>query len=174
MANLPKTPPPLTEGELQDLTSHLTKDRASRIESAVALKIAGATYPQIARALDYAHPALARQAVEKALSTSVSDEDRKAQRAIASARIEALLRSVWRRANDPSDADHLGYMRGALALIDRYAKLWGLDAPIEVVSYTPSQMEYQAALDSIVGRFMDTLPQEADIIGEVMRDDEPA
>jgi len=174
MSGLPKTPPPLTEAELLDLQNGLSKDRASRIESAVALKVAGANYAQIARALDYAHPALARQAVEKALSTSVSDEDRKAQRLVASARIEALLRSVWKRANDPQDEEHLGYMRGALALIDRYAKLWGLDAPIEVVSYTPSQAEYQAALESIVHQFTANLPEEADIIGEVLRDDESA
>jgi len=173
MATPPKVPPPLSEEELQDLRTSLTKDRASRAESAVALKIAGANYTQIAKALDYAHPALARQAVEQALSTSVHEEDRKAQRLLSSARIEALLRSVWPRANDSRDPDHLGYMRGALALIDRHAKLWGLDAPIEIVSYTPTQVEYQAALDSIVQQFVRDLPQEADIIGEVL-DDESA
>lgn len=166
---MPIAPPmPMDEGEEpQDLQLHGSADRA---EAAVALRLAGATYPEIARTIGYTSAFHAQQAVEKVLAASVGEDGRDRARHIEGKRLERLLRSVWSKATNPDSPDHLAYLRASLALIDRHIRLFGLDAPQQMVVYSPAQGEIEAWVAGMAKAVVAELPQEADIVGEIVYD----
>jgi hypothetical protein len=151
-------------GEDEELVPHVPRQPKARAEAAVALKIAGATYTDIAKTLDYSSASIARQAVERSLAATAGTEDRAKMRLLESKRLERLLRSVWKRATDPADAEHLSYVRAALALIDRHSRLHGLDAPQQMVVYSPAQSEIEAWVAGMSRQVVAGMPLEADII----------
>lgn len=126
-----------------------------RARAALALKISGAPYSAIAEHLGFANARIARVVVERYLSEMVTDADLKPQRALASERLERLLRAVWPRAisettewTDPDgkrhvtpNAEQLQYVRTALMIIDRSARLHGIDAPQKLEVTRPSDEE---------------------------------
>lgn len=121
-------------------------DRRDRAEDAVALAVAGAGYTEIARICQYPNEWSARAAVEKALGASApKGEKRELERAKHRRRLDALLKAVWTKAINPRDADHLNYHRAAIAVLDRQARLYGLDAPTQV-TITPSQEKIEETL----------------------------
>jgi len=162
-------PAEVTESELENLNGDLeTEDRASRQESAVALRIAGATYAEIARTLGYSSVTRAREGVERALATSVGDDDRERMRFIEGRRLERLLRGLWAKATDEQSDEQLAAARTALAVIDRHAKLYGLDAPTVHAIYSPTQTEMEQWLARIAEQVREGQPEEYDIIaGEI-------
>jgi methylase of polypeptide subunit release factors len=166
---MPKMPL-LSEEQLPDANKHLdVTDRVQRQDAAVAMKIAGAAYSEIAKAMDYRSADDARLAVERALASSVNDTDRERLRFLEARRLERLLRSLWRKATDEADPEQLPAIRTALALIDRHARLYGLDAPTEMVVYTPSRLEIERFVASVSETMNRELPTEADIVeGEVV------
>jgi hypothetical protein len=141
-----------------------TYDRPSRSEAAVALKVSGATYNQIAKTLDYANAGQARQAVERALAATVTVEERDKARYIAGRRIESLLLGVWGKATDPKCDEHLSAARTALAFVDRHIRLYGLDAPAEMVVYTPAGEEMASWVAAMVATMHSDLPDEVDVV----------
>jgi len=162
-------PEPVTEAQLETLNGDLeTKDRATRQEAAVALRIAGATYADIARTLNYSSVTHARQAVERALASSVGEDDRDQMRFIEGRRLERLLRSLWHKATDEENDEQLAAARTALAVIDRHAKLYGLDAPTVHAVYSPTATEMEQWLSGIAAQVREGQPDEYDIIaGEI-------
>lgn len=147
-------------------------DSATRMEAAIAMRVYGAPYSEIARVCGYANVAAARQAVERGLAATVGNEDKAQRRLLESRRIERMIRSVMGRATNEKDEQHLGYVRTALALVDRHARLWGLDAPQEMILYNPSAGEIEAWLDTKRQLLQKDLPEEADIIeGHVIESD---
>lgn len=165
-----KKPEPISEKIVEDVNKDLdVTDRAGRIEACIALKMAGATYTQIAEVLEYASAAEARKAFERGVAASVGDDDRAVQRALATRRLERILRSLWPKATDDEDPEHIGYARTALAYIDRIIRLQGADAPSEMVLYTPSNHEIDEWLKKMHNQAHSDLPEEYDIItGEVI------
>jgi hypothetical protein len=162
-------PDPVTEKELDTLNGDLDeKDRPSRQEAAVALRIAGATYSEIARTLAYSSPTHARQGVERALANSVGEDDREQMRFIEGRRLERLLRGLWKKATDEEGEEQLAAARTALAVIDRHAKLYGLDAPTVHAIYSPTQTEMEQWLAGVAEQVRADQPDEYDIIqGEI-------
>jgi transposase-like protein len=129
------------------------KDAALRRtgQAATALRLAGASYAEVAEALGLVDAVEARNIVERDLATRSGDEPaRNALRAEEEARILRLLRSVWRKATNENDPEHLVAARVALAMVDRHAKLMGLDMPTEVVVYTPTTSEIDAWVAEVV------------------------
>lgn len=125
--------------DLLDLPENVT-----RLQAAVALKLAGTSYSDIARVLEYSDARYARRAVEQALALTADSPDELAQlRIIQTKRYERLLASTWNKAVDPDDKEHLAYNARATALVDRISKLHGVDAP-QKVNFTPSD-EYLAS-----------------------------
>lgn len=164
----PTTPETALERPNPDLDE---KDRASRVESAIALRVAGANYSEIATFLGYATPDAARSAVERGLASTVNDEDRSQMRQIANRRVERLLAAIDGKATDPKNPEQLSAVRTALALIDRHAKMNGYDAPTEVSIYSPSEKQIQEFLATQARRIVGALPQEVDIVdAEVIED----
>lgn len=117
--------------------------------AAVALRIAGASYAEVAEALGLSGPGMARTMVESDLANRVTDTQRSTLRAEESARLERLLRSVWQKATDPGHAEHLPAAKVALGIIDRHVRLNGLDAPAEIVVHTPTTSEIDAWVASM-------------------------
>jgi hypothetical protein len=148
--------------------------------AAMALRIAGAGFEEIATALGFESADTARKAIELDLAARAADADPKAreeQRALAAARLERLLRAVWQKATSPMDPEQLPASRVALALIDRHIRLYGLDAPVEHVIYTPAASEIEQWVARMLGEQQALYEQEPDVVvieGEVVRDGEAA
>lgn len=155
-------------------------DRVSRQEAAVALRMEGAPYSEIATTLGYSSASQARQAVERSLAALAnSPEDRDHLRFLEARRLERILRGIWRKATSETLTDedgherpneeHLAAARTALAVIDRHSRLYGLDAPQEMVIYNPTQIELQKWVEQVAANVRSAGPQEVDIIsGEVI------
>lgn len=165
-----KKPEPIPESVVEKINSDFDiADRAGRQEACIALKMAGATYTQIAEVLQYASGDEARKAFERALASTVGEDDRAQARALARRRLERILRSLWPKATDEEDDAHLAYARTALAYIDRIIRLDGADAPSEMVVYTPQNAEIDAWLKKMHNKAHSDMPEEFDIIeGEVV------
>lgn len=149
-------------------------DPPSRAAAAAAMAVRGASYPEIARVLDYPGVEAAKHAVWSAIGDIETDpDDVKRQRALMGAGLDRMLSSCMGRATNPKDPDHLAYVRVVLAIYDRKARLHGLDAPTSVVLHTPTQREiddYVAQVRRL--QLVAAGDVEADIIeGEVVHDD---
>ena len=97
-----------------------------RRRRALELRIQGLSFFEIAQKVGYASPSGAYRAVKTALDSAVvdaADEFRK----IHVARLEALLEGIWNAAR----GGKLGAVDRVLKVLDREAKLLGLDLPAQ-------------------------------------------
>jgi len=109
----------------------------------LALRLAGAGYDEVADALGLTSAQVARDHAEKALEARAWDDvqGRDRMRAENGARLERLLRGVWAKATNPDHPEHLAAVKVAREVIDRHCRLYGLDAPSEVIVHTPTATE---------------------------------
>jgi len=109
----------------------------------LALRLAGAGYDEVADALGLTSAQVARDHAEKALEARAWDDvqGRDRMRAENGARLERLLRGVWAKATNPDHPEHLAAVKVAKEVIDRHCRLYGLDAPSEVIVHTPTATE---------------------------------
>lgn len=108
---------------------------------ALDLRLAGATFDDIAERLGFADRSAAYKAVKRGL-TSTLQEPADELRDVESARLERLLLAIWPAALD-GDAKAIAQARG---LIDQRCKLLGLNAPARVemdatVQVDPGELE---------------------------------
>lgn len=110
------------------------EDRSeTKAEAAVALLVYGASYTEIKNRLNYSSAYRARMACERALAASAdSEEDRDKMRILIGKRLNRLLASHMAKAVDITDPQQLAYSARVLAIIDRQAKLYGVDAPTQI------------------------------------------
>lgn len=148
--------------DLNEVDKSVTKAQA-----AVTLRLAGTGYTQIAKTLGYSSATRARSAVERALAASSDKaEDHSHMRELTDRRLNRLLQSVMGKAVDPKDPEHLSYNARALAIIDRQAKLHGVDAPTKV-QVTPTDQDIMRYIEAVhpLARAHAEL-EEADILSE--------
>lgn len=118
--------------------------RQRKADAAVEMRLGGATWSQIAEALGFPTPRAALVATERALQRRLDNpEDREAMRNLTGQRLQRLLRSTWSKAINPDNPDHLVAVSKALAVIDRHARLYGLDAPQEFVVNSPTTQQIE-------------------------------
>lgn len=122
---------------------------AARIKEqrALDLRLAGATFQQIAEALGYANRSSARRAFERALEAEIriGAEARETLRAEQAARLERLLRSAW-----PAAVRGDAKARGdVIRLLERQARLLGLDAPVNLRVTDGLDGEIEALLEEM-------------------------
>jgi len=135
--------------------------------AAVALRLAGASYGDVAEALSIASAELARTMVESELGNRGLDRtDRDKLRAEESARLLRLLRGVWAKATSPDHPEHLPAAKVALAIIDRHVRLHGLDAPAEVMIHTPTTAEIDAWVAEVMATSVAPLRELAAVIDD--------
>jgi hypothetical protein len=146
-------------GRLKSAVAVSTRGRA-----AAALRVNGAPYEEIAETLEYASPSEARKAVEEVLAATVDEtRDYASLRALASLRLEGLLKAVAPRAMDENDPDQLGFHRAASSVVDRWIKLHGLDAPQRIAMITPSSEEFERVIATMLAHADTGGSAEADI-----------
>jgi len=150
----------------------VTNARERKADAALALRIAGMDWPDIAKAVGYPTGRMALVAVEKSLQRNLDIQDKRVLRQVAQGRLDSLLRSVCTKAHTPTDPEHLMAVGKAKEIVDRSIKLLGLDAPTEITVSSPSQRD----LDEWVARVTSSnIPAvlEYDVIeGEVIEGDE--
>lgn len=126
-----------------------SEENQTKAEAALALVISGAPYTKVAKIAGYSSAFRARQAVERLLASSAdSPLERDKMRILTSRRLNRLLQSVMPKAVDPNGKEHLAYNARALAIIDREAKLWGVDAPTQV-QITPTDQHLQEYISKV-------------------------
>lgn len=164
-------------GSAEDLATveALSNDR---VRASLALWTAGATYGDIAAQFGFRSPAVAAMAIERALSESVDDtQDRTKLRRRMSLTLDRLLRAVMPKAIDTQNPEQLPAVRTALTVVERYAKLNGLDAPTQVEVNLVDDEKFTTLVELAArGMGMD-IPVEADIwdaeyVDEVVEDGE--
>lgn len=117
-------------------------DAPTRAAAAVQLAVEGAAYTDIARMLDYDSPTAAKNAVWGAIGdVEIDPKEVARKRDLMGRGLGKLLTSCMRRATNPHDPDHAHYVRTVLAIMDRQARLYGLDAPTNLVVHTPTQQQ---------------------------------
>lgn len=112
------------------------------------LRMAGASFAQIATALGYGDRSSARKAYLRALDADVSikAEDRDAWRQEQAARCDRLILSLWQSATvDKDPKAHAAISRH----MDRQAKLLGLDAPTRLIVDDALTAEIESLLDQM-------------------------
>jgi len=141
-------------------------------EAATRMALSGAPYTEIAQVCGYHSPASARTAVMRVIAAGHDNtDDYRAMRQMESQRIMGLLRSVWDKATDQSDIDHLAYNRQAATLVAQHAKLHGLDAPQAVTFISPEHDVFEQVVQRTAEALTAGAAQEADIFAEVIEDD---
>ena len=144
--------------------------RNRKANAALALAAGGVSWDEIAGSLGYPTARTARIAAEKALERQLNTpEDRAQMRKMAAVRMERLLRGAWPKAINPEHPEHLAALGKCRDLIGDHRKMFGYDAPQEVVVHTPDAAEIEA----FVARMITPLPvAEYDIVeGEVLSDE---
>lgn len=148
-------------------------DAPTRAAAAVKMAVEGVSYTDIARTLDYESPHAAKKAVWSSIGDiEIDAEEIKRKRDLMGKGLGRLLTSCMRRATNPHDPDHLAYARVTLAIFDRQARLYGLDAPTSLVVHTPTQREIDEYVQQVRRLHLVAAgDEEADIIeGEVVTD----
>ena len=177
--------PPSSELPIEDSPVGVdTKDVASRsersIKAAVAARIAGASYVEIAEMFDYKNPQTARHAVEAAMAGAYEDgDDISALRGMTMARLETLLRSLGPKALSDKvvklvdgkkvteeNVEHLAYARTYLSVVDRIARLHGLDAPQVHRFETPDAARLNEVMAVLIQSRNALAAPEADIFAD--------
>lgn len=153
----------------------VARARHRKANAGIQLALAGATWDEIAVALGYPTARTARVAVERALEKQLqTGDDREKMRKLADARLNRLLRSVWPKAINPEHPEHMLAVTKSRELIADHRKLFGLDAPAEIVVHTPTQNELESWVALVVSQ-QGPQVEEYDILdGEVIEDDPPA
>jgi len=147
--------------------------RIRKANAALQMRYAGATWQEIATALGYPTPRTAMVATEKALERELANaDDRDKMRKLAGARLERLIRAVWPKAIDPNHPDQMIAVSKAREVIGQHAKLFGLDAPTEIIVHNPTQAELDAWVARVTAHQMPAVEEYDIIMGEVVGGDE--
>lgn len=141
--------------------------------AALALRLAGAGYDEVADALGLASATVARQRAEEALEARAWDDvqGRDRMRAENGARLERLLRGIWAKATNPDHPEHLAAVKVAKEVIDRHCKLYGLDAPTEVVIHTPTASEIDQWVAGMIGASVEPMMAMEAVVIDVPSDE---
>lgn len=148
---------------LLDPRNHDTPDNATRRQAAVRLKIAGASYSDIAEHLGYSTPATARRAVERGIAdAAATTDDRERVRWLLDARLERLMAAVSPKAHRDGP-EQLDYAAAVLRIIDRKMTLFQLGGTN--VTITPSSERVREVVAHLTALADRGDAQEADIMG---------
>lgn len=142
------------------LVTRTRTDAADRASKAWRMRVAGGSWEEIARSLGMKGGAPAAYRAVKNYFGAVPQPDREMLREIARQRGERLwLRAAAAVEEMPSPAA----IRAAVAVLERAAKLDGLDAPTKVEVHDPDHAEFTAFVELAAKGAGMALPVEADI-----------
>lgn len=124
-------------------------EMAQRSKQAIQLKLAGASYPEIAEALGVSL-STAHGDVQRALR-DIPREEALLLRQVEAARLDRLGRELWKDAidKDVNIIQRLPLIDRLLKLSDRRSKLLGIDAP-QSVEISGVDLDLDAAVEQIL------------------------
>jgi hypothetical protein len=153
--------------------NNLALSRSRKAAAALQMRLAGATWHEICKGVGYPTPRSALVAVERALVKELDDtDDREKLRRLAGARLDRLLRSAWPKAINPDHPEHLIALTKCREVINDHRRLFGLDAPTEVIVHNPSQAELEAWVGTVLAATTPALPAYDIFEGELLQPDE--
>lgn len=123
----------------------------TRALSALALHLAGANDAQIARQMGFTNAQQARASWERALADTVSPEDKNKVRRTEAARLDRMQAAWWNKAIDPASAEQAVASRMVLSIMERRARMLGIDAPARMEVYTPTSQEIMGFVATLRG-----------------------
>ncbi len=140
------------------------RPRERKANTVVALRLAGYSWEEIAEVEGYPTGRAALVAFEGALEKEVktSPEQQAKMRDLAGRRLERMLRAVWTKAIDAANPEQMTAQQRALAVIDRHAKLYGLDAPTQFIVSNPTNDDLHAWVSQVMSQG-GPVPDEGDI-----------
>ena len=100
------------------------KEQRDRDAAVLQLRLAGATYDEIARSLGFRDRSGPKRAFDRIMDETIREASEQA-RELELSRLDRLQRSIWPKAVE----GHLGAVDRALAISDRRSRLLGLDRP---------------------------------------------
>jgi hypothetical protein len=103
-------------------------NRTQRVEQAIRMRIAGAQWAEIATACGWSDKSSAYNAVNSVLKGTLR-EAADELRTLEVLRLDALLESIWPQATPSNRQPNLRAVDRVLAIMERRAKLLGLDTP---------------------------------------------
>lgn len=147
------------------------KARHRKALGTIQLRAGHATWEEIALIQGYPSAAAAKRAFEGALVKELKDSgDKDQMRNMAGVRLNQLLRSVWAKAVDPKHPEQMQALTKARELIAQHSKLFGLDAPTEVVVHNPTAAEIEQWVAVMVSGSVPEVEQH-DILEGVEQED---
>ena len=121
-----------------------------REAQAIELRKEGYTYQEIADTLGYRSPSGARDAILRAMKRLLPAENVEEVRSMEVARLDAIMRRLWKKLKPEAfGKDELLVVDRILKVMDRRARLYGLDAP-----------ERQIVIEGDLETFLSRLPEE--------------
>ena len=140
------------------------RPRERKANDALEMRLMGYGWDDIASVLGYPTPRAALVAFETALEKQLLEDHESAakMRDLAGRRLERLLRSVWVKANDADHPEHLVAVDRAIKVLAEHARLFGLNAPQEMVVHSPTAAEIQGFVAKVVSAANSSL-EEGDI-----------
>lgn len=119
-------------------------DNPTRAEAALAFKLVGASYEDIAKNLDFVSPTEARLAVERALARAADEfGDKDRLRTVLNKRLDRIAQVCYARSLQKDNPDQIAWARTFLAYADRISKMNGLEATATTVVITPAYEEIE-------------------------------
>lgn len=153
-----------------------------KARSALLLHYKGLTIDEIVAVVGFASIEEASKAIDKAVAAELRSDPKAKDRMrhIANRKLDQLLRSVSGKAADPKHPEHLAAVDKAVKIIDRHIRLFGLDAPSEMIVHNPDAGEIEAWVVGVLNHGNPDLKDidifDRDVVeGEVVDDgdDEP-
>jgi hypothetical protein len=136
----------VTEAEFVD------RPVSQKARSALHLYYNNATLDEIVTVVGFTSIEEASRAIDVAVKAELRGDSKQKDkmRHIANRKLDQLLRSVSGKAANPKHPEHLNAVGKALSIIDRHIKLYGLDAPTEMVVHNPDSGEIEAWVLSVL------------------------
>lgn len=125
--------------------SALVRARHRKQNAALQLSLAQVGWDEIAEAVGYPTARAARVAVEQALEREWKEDPqtKERMRRMAGQQFSRMIRAIWKKAMDPEHPEQLAAQRELRTNIQAYSKLYGLDAPSEMIVHTPTREELE-------------------------------
>lgn len=124
--------------------SAVSRARERKALAALELRRAGGNWDEIAQVLGYPTGRAALVSTEQTLEKQLKTEEGTAfMRKLAGDRLDRMLRGIWKKAIDENSPDQFAAIDRARGIIGDQRRLYGLDAPTEMVVHNPSLSEIE-------------------------------
>lgn len=161
----------MTEIDIPKVPDHPDK-HVRNTRTVLHMRIAGYQFDEIAEILGYENEIEVRKELERGAKQLIKEDAHSAKllRGIVGRRLERMTRAVYTKAIDPDHPEQMVAQQRTLANVDRFIKLYGLDAPVaHKVEVTPTEQ----AITDMINKLAETgnLPEEMNIFeAEVIED----